>query len=357
MRLSSGKSVKIGGLVFGGGAPVRVESMLKTPLADTESCLNELDGLKRAGCELVRVAFPNTELESELKIVVKNSPIPIMADIHFNHKLALKALECGCCSIRINPGNMGSREGLMEVLTAARSNGAVIRIGSNGGSLSKKQLDAQGGDRALALVYAVEEQLIPLVDSGFEDIIISAKSSSVMDTVRANVLLSQRYPLPLHIGITEAGFGFEGAIKSAAGLGILLAQGIGDTMRVSLTGDAVEEVRTAYSIQRALGLRQRGVNLISCPGCGRRRIDVASLVGKVTALIPENVPDGLSVAVMGCEVNGPKEAAAADMGIAGTQGGFVMFRRGEVVASGCIDEMGEAIALYFNEIKNNSVCM
>ena len=351
--MSSGKSVTIGGVVFGGGAPVRVESMLKTPLADTENCLRELAGLKQAGCELVRVAFPNAELDEELKSVVKNSPIPIMADIHFNHKLALKAIECGCSSIRINPGNMGSREGLMEVLAESRSNRVVIRIGSNGGSISRKQLDAQDGDRARALVYAVEEQLIPLIDSGFEDIIISAKSSSVMDTVRANAILSQRYPLPLHIGITEAGFGIDGAVKSAAGLGILLAQGIGDTMRVSLTGDAVEEVRVAYSIQRSLGLRHRGVNLISCPGCGRRRIDVASLVDRVTALIPDDVPDGLSVAVMGCEVNGPKEAASADMGIAGTQGGFVMFRAGEVVASGCTEEMEGALKRYFNEIKNN----
>ena len=352
--MSSSKSIKIGGLVFGGGAPVRVESMLKTPLTDPESCLRELEELKRAGCELVRIAFPNADLDAELRAVVKDSPIPIMADIHFNHKFALKAIECGCCSIRINPGNMGSKEGLMEVLASARANGAVIRIGSNGGSLSRKQLDAQDGDRARALVFAVEEQLLPLIDSGFEDIVISAKSSSVPDTVRANIMLSQRYPFPLHIGITEAGFGIDGAVKSAAGLGILLAQGIGDTMRVSLTGDAVEEVRVAYSIQRALGLRKRGINLISCPGCGRRRIDVAELVDKVTSLIPESVPDGLSVAVMGCEVNGPKEAAAADMGIAGTQGGFVMFKSGEIVLSGGMAEMERALVEYFDDVKNPS---
>ena len=351
--MSSGKSVKRGGVPFGGGAPVRVESMLKTPIADTEGCLNELTRLKQAGCELVRVAFPKPEFDKELKLLAENSPVPIMADIHFSHKLALKAIECGCPSIRINPGNMGSREGLMDVLAASRLNGVVIRIGSNGGSISRKQLDSQGGDRARALVYAVEEQLVPLIDSGFEDIIISAKSSSVIDTVRANTILSQRYPFPLHIGITEAGFGVDGAVKSAAGLGILLAQGIGDTMRVSLTGDAVEEVRIAYSIQRSLELRKRGVNLISCPGCGRRRIDVASLVDRVTALIPDDVPDGLSVAVMGCEVNGPKEAASAEMGIAGIQGGFVMFRCGEVVNSGSTDEMEGALKKYFDEIKNN----
>lgn len=316
--MSSKKRVRAGGLDFGGGAPVRVESMLKSRLDDVPACLRELDALKGAGCELVRVAFPSEDLRSDLVALVEKASVAIMGDIHFNYKLALCAIDCGCGSVRINPGNMGGGEGLMEVLSAARSNGAVVRIGSNGGSLSAKQIAVQGGDRSLALVHAVEEQLLPLIDAGFEDIIISAKSSSVPETVRANLILSQRYPFPLHIGITESGAGMDGAVKSAAGLALLLGQGVGDTMRVSLTGESVEEVRVAYGIQRALGIRRRGIDFISCPGCGRRRIDVARMAQRVKQMLPETLPDGITVAVMGCEVNGPKEAAAADFGIAGT---------------------------------------
>ncbi|MDR0648484.1 MAG: (E)-4-hydroxy-3-methylbut-2-enyl-diphosphate synthase [Synergistaceae bacterium] len=344
--MGSAKSVKIGGLVFGGGAPVRVESMLKTPLEDADGCLAELGGLAEAGCELVRVAFPREELRGNLSELTQKSPIPVMADIHFNYRYALAALDCGCGSVRINPGNMGGRDGLMEVLSAAKSLSAVIRIGSNGGSLSAKQLESSGDDRALALVKAVEEQLIPLVDAGFEDVIISAKSSSVPETVRANALLAQRYPFPLHVGITEAGPGVDGAVKSAVGLGVLLSQGIGDTMRVSLTGESKAEVDTAYAIQRALGLRQRGVELISCPCCGRRRIDVPELVVKVKSLLPEGLPDGTTIAVMGCEVNGPKEAAAADLGIAGTAKGFVLFKKGKTVATGGEDDLEEILASF-----------
>ncbi|MDR1885971.1 MAG: flavodoxin-dependent (E)-4-hydroxy-3-methylbut-2-enyl-diphosphate synthase, partial [Synergistaceae bacterium] len=296
-------SVTIGGLVFGGGAPVRVESMLKSRLDDTGACLEELDGLRGAGCELVRVAFPEANLRESLRALVSETKVPIMADIHFNHKLALEAMECGCGSIRINPGNMSGMEGLRSVIDAARANGVVIRIGANGGSLSGKQLAACEGNRAAALVLAVEEQLIPLMESGFSDIIISAKSSSVPETVLANTILSGRYQYPLHIGITEAGPGMDGAVKSASGLAILLAQGIGDTMRVSLTGDSRTEVEVAYMIQRSLGLRQRGVNLVSCPGCGRRRVEVVRLVETTRGIISRmaergaNLPDGLVVAV------------------------------------------------------------
>jgi (E)-4-hydroxy-3-methylbut-2-enyl-diphosphate synthase len=333
-------SVKIGGLQFGGGAPVRVESMLKSRLEDTESCLAELEGLMAAGCELVRVAFPSADLYESLRTLVSRTEIPIMADIHFSHTLALAAMSGGCGSIRINPGNMSGREGLMSVIDAAKSDGVVIRIGANGGSLSAKQIAAAGGDRAAALVMAVEEQLTPLMESDFDDIIISAKSTSVSDTLLANTILSSRYTYPIHIGITEAGPGLEGAVKSAAGLGILLAQGIGDTMRVSLTGDSRTEVEVAYMIQRALGLRKRWLNLISCPGCGRRRVDVVSLANMTKEIIAgleavgKKLPEGFDVAVMGCEVNGPREAAAADIGVAGTQGGYVLFKHGSVIATG-----------------------
>lgn len=344
--MSSAKHVTIEGVQFGGGAPVRVESMLKARLDDTEGCLAELEALKEAGCELVRVAYPDEALCDRLMALVERAPLPLMADIHFSHKYAISAIDCGCRSIRINPGNMSGAKGLSEVLAAARANGVVIRIGSNGGSLDNRQIEVAGGDRTAALVAAVEEQLAQLTDAGFEDIIISAKSSDVGETVRANLALSQKYPFPLHIGITEAGPGMDGAVKSAVGIGIMLSQGVGDTVRVSLTGPPVHEAETAYSILRSLGLRQRGVNLISCPGCGRRRVDIFGLVERVRSLLPPDLPDGLHVAVMGCEVNGPKEAANADIGIAGTQNGFVMFRHGEVVATGGIEELEEKLELF-----------
>lgn len=324
-----------------------MESMLKTPLEDADGCLRELEGLGASGAELVRIAFPSEALSQNLRAVTQKTPIPIMADIHFNHKLAILAIDCGIRSIRINPGNMSGREGLMNVLSAARANGAVVRIGSNGGSLSAKQIAHAGGDRAMALVHAVEEQLVPILETGFCDIVISAKSSSVPETVRANHILAQRYPYPMHIGITEAGPGRSGAVKSAAGLGILLAQGIGDTMRVSLTEEGRAEVEVAYDILRSLGLRLRGVDLISCPGCGRRRVDVAELARSVRAMLPESLPDGTTVAVMGCEVNGPKEAAAADIGIAGTQSGFVLFERGTVITNGERSDLTKTLSAYF----------
>jgi (E)-4-hydroxy-3-methylbut-2-enyl-diphosphate synthase len=323
--------------------------MLKTPLSDTEGCLEEVDTLEKAGCELVRIAFPNEKFKENLKYLIEKSKIPIMADIHFNHKFAIAALDCGAASIRVNPGNMTDAPGLASVLSAAKANGAVIRIGSNGGSLNRKQLELYG-DKVSSLVGAVEEQLRQLTDAGFEDVIISAKSSDVNETVRANFILAERYPYPLHIGITEAGGGLDGAVKSAVGLGILIAQGIGDTMRVSLTGDSKTEVDVAYTILRSLGVRRRGVNMISCPCCGRRRVDVAGLAARVKAALPDRVPDGLTVAVMGCEVNGPHEAAAADIGIAGTKGGFVFFERGVAVGSGKLDEMERLLASRLKEI-------
>ena len=346
--MGSSKYVTINGTRFGGNAPVRVESMLKTPLSDVEGCAGELDELNKSGCELVRIAFPDESCRANLKYLIGVSKVPIMADIHFNHKFAIAALDCGVSSIRINPGNMTSAEGLASVLAAARARGAVLRIGANGGSLNNKQIAAHG-DRASALVAAVEEQLKPLIDAGFEDIIISAKSSSVNETVRANFILSAKYPYPLHIGITEAGSGTDGAVKSAVGLGILLGQGIGDTIRVSLTGDSRTEVEVAYTILRSLEMRKRGVNLISCPCCGRRRVDVAELVARVKAILPDPAPDGLEIAVMGCEVNGPREAANADIGIAGTEGGFVLFEKGEPVLSGSPGELEESLTKHLKE--------
>ena len=341
--MGSRKSVTIDGLKIGNGAPVRVESMLKTPLSDVEGCVAETKLLASEGCELARVSLPEISLAENLAKLVSASELVLMADIHFNHRLALAAIDAGCRSIRINPGNMSGEDGVREVIAAAKSSDVVLRIGANGGSLNNRQIADAGGDRASALVRAVEEQLKILTDNDFTNVIISAKSSSVPVTLKANFLLSERWPFPLHIGITEAGGGVSGIVKGSAGIAMMLGQGIGDTIRVSLTAPGVEEVKVGYHILRALEIRKRGVNLISCPTCGRRRVDVASLAEKVRAMLPADLPDGTTVAVMGCEVNGPREAAGADIGIAGTPEGFVMFRRGESVYSGPIERLGDEL--------------
>jgi (E)-4-hydroxy-3-methylbut-2-enyl-diphosphate synthase len=328
--------------VIGEGTPVRVESMLKVPLSDLGGCLQELRELAEAGCEMVRIAFPDLRDRESLALLVAEGILPIMADIHFDARLAVGALEAGCPSIRVNPGNLGGEARLLDVLAAARERGAVLRIGANGGSLNRRQIEDAGGDQTLALTAAVEEQVRPLVDRGFEEMILSAKATSVPVTVRANRLLAERWPFPFHVGITEAGTGMEGAAKSAVGIGLLLASGIGDTLRVSLTGPSVDEVRVGYSILRALEIRKAGATLISCPACGRRRIDVADLVDRVRPLL-KRLPDGAALAVMGCEVNGPREAAGADYGVAGAAGGVLLFRRGRPFGTVPFEEAPEAL--------------
>ena len=340
--MGSGRSVVLGGLMIGQGAPIRVESMLKTPLLDPEGCLAELEELAEAGCELVRSAYTSLEQEPLLSRLVEASPLPVMADIHFNHRLALSALAAGCPSVRVNPGNLGGEGPLREVLEEAERTGAVLRLGANGGSLNRAQLEGAGGDRGLALARAVEEQLRVLLDRGFHRILLSAKSSHVGETVRANQLLASRYDFPLHVGITEAGPPEEGTIRSSVGLGLLLSQGIGDTLRVSLSAPGVQEVRVGYGILRALDLRQRGVRWVSCPTCGRRRIEVARWVERLRPLT-KDLPDGFTLAVMGCEVNGPREAAEADLGVAGAPGGFVLFRKGRPLGSWPEEELSRRV--------------
>lgn len=336
-------SVDVNGLKIGGGAPVRVESMLKTRLSDIEASVNETERLRECGCELARVALPDDSLAGDFKELVSRSAVPLMADIHFNHKLALAALNAGCRAVRINPGNISSAEGVAEVVAAAKDTGAVIRIGANGGSLNTKQLEKTGGDRGAALVLAVEEQLSVLEKHSFQNIILSAKSSSVSETVRANFILSQRWQYPLHIGITEAGCGNSGVVKGAAGISLMLAQGIGDTIRVSLTDDCAREIETGYNILSALGLRSRGWELISCPTCGRRRIEVAELVKRLMDIVPAGSHTGMKIAVMGCEVNGPKEASGADLGIAGSPDGFIVFKKGVFLCHGKMADFEEVI--------------
>ncbi len=322
------RTVRIGNLTIGGDAPVRVESMLTSSLENLDSCINEVESLVEEGCELIRVAFPLKEHAPALEELLRNSPVPLMGDIHFDEELAVEALRRGCPSIRINPGNM--RKGISRVVQEARKRGAVLRIGANGGSLNGEQIAKASGDVGLALVGAVEEQLAILEEENFRDIILSAKATNIGHTLRANQLLASRYSYPLHIGITEAGSGIPGIAKSACGLGLLLSQGIGDTLRVSLTGPSPEEVRVGYAVLRALDLRRRGPSLISCPTCGRRKIDVFAVVTALEPLL-RDLPEDLEIAVMGCEVNGPREAAGADMGVAGTPSGAAFFSKGTLV--------------------------
>ena len=353
--MGSKRIISIDGLLIGGNNPVRVESMLKTPLSNLSSCEEELRNLSGEGCELVRVSLPSPDLADALALLIKNTAhIKIMADIHFNHKFAIAALDAGCPSIRINPGNMTDKKGLAEVVKLAGERGAVIRIGANGGSLNNAQIAKAEGDRAKALASAVEEQIFLLNDNSFDKMIISAKSSSVTETVRANTVLAQKYDYPIHIGITEAGSGVSGVVKGSLGIGMMLSQGIGDTVRVSLTEPGVEEVKTAYHILRSLEIRKRGCNFISCPTCGRKRVDVASLSKIVMSLLPVDMPDGMTIAVMGCEVNGPKEAAGADLGIAGTPDGFVMFRKGKHICSGSINRLEDELVKIVKTLRNGS---
>jgi (E)-4-hydroxy-3-methylbut-2-enyl-diphosphate synthase len=332
------KNVCIQGLLIGKQYPVRVESMLKVPLSDPEGCQKQLDRLEQEKCELVRIAFPSIELSDNLRMTIKNP------------RLAIEAIEAGCRAIRINPGNMGSTDRLMDVIHCAVEHETVIRIGANSGSLNEFQLQETNGNVAQALFLAVEQQIHALTEHGFENIILSAKSTNVLETVESNYLLHSKYPLfPLHIGITEAGPGFRGIAKSAAGLSLLLSQGIGDTMRVSLTEPPELEVAVAYEILRSLGLRNCGPEIISCPTCGRKRIQVSDIVEDLEPLF-KTLPDGFKVAVMGCEVNGPREARNADLGIAGTLSGFVVFRKGKVIRNCRRDQLPEVIAALANEI-------
>lgn len=325
------KNLSIQGLMIGRNFPVRVESMLKTPLSDPMGCLDQLKDLSSEKCELVRIALPSMDWCDNFAEVVKRSPIPVMADIHFDYKLALKAIEAGCKAIRINPGNMGTGAGLRALVDCAKNNGTVIRVGANSGSINTFQLREARGDMSKALFIAVEEQIRLLLDNGFEDIILSAKSTNVSETVNSNILLSEKYPdFPFHIGITEAGPGYRGIAKSSVGLSILLSQGIGDTIRVSLTDSPVLEVKVAYEILRSLGLRNIGPEIVSCPTCGRKRINVYKIVQELEPFFSK-LPDKFKIAVMGCEVNGPREAQNADLGIAGTINGFVIFKKGKVI--------------------------
>lgn len=330
-RLTTRK-VRVGQVEIGGGAPISVQSMTITDTRDVEATLAQIYQLAAEGCEIVRLAVPDVEAASALAQIRPRSPLPVVADIHFDHRLALAALEAGVDKLRINPGNIGSRERTRIVAREARSRGVPIRIGANIGSLSKATLRRFGEPCAEALVESALEDVRVLEDLDFHDIVISVKASEVPMMIEAYTMISEQVAYPLHVGVTEAGTAWAGALKSAVGIGAVLARGIGDTIRVSLAADPVEEVRAAYEILKSLHLRVRGVQFVACPSCGRAEVDILQIAQEVERRL-RDVPAPVKVAVMGCAVNGPGEARMADLGIACGRGMGLLFEDGRIVAS------------------------
>ena len=324
------RQIHVGNVPIGGGAPVSIQSMLNTKTTDVAGSLAQIDQLKKAGCQIVRLAVPDQKAAAAFAQIARQSPLPLVADIHFDYRLALAAAEGGAKKIRINPGNIGSEDRVRAVAEVCKDKNIPIRIGVNGGSLEKELLTKYGHPTAEALVESALGHIALLERWDFTDICVSLKSSSVPTTMRAYQLMSQRTDYPLHLGVTETGTQYMGTIKSAMGIGGLLCLGIGDTLRVSLTADPVEEVRTAKAILKAAGLRSEGVELISCPTCGRTNIDLFSLVRDVEQAMQTCQKD-ITVAVMGCVVNGPGEAREADVGIAGGINEGILFQKGKLV--------------------------
>lgn len=336
------KAVKIKDITIGNGAKIAIQSMLNVPTIDTTAALSQISRLAGAGCDIVRLAVPDNDAAEAMKTIIEKSPIPVVADIHFDYRLALKCIEYGVHKIRINPGNLGGEERAAEVAKAAKEAGIPIRIGVNGGSLEKGLLEKSGGYLARAMVESARGHIEILNRYGFDDIVLSMKSSDVKTTISAYRLARSEFDYPLHIGVTEAGTTEEGIIKSAIGIGSLLADGIGDTIRVSLTDDPVEEVKAAKLILKALNLYGDCVNVVSCPTCGRTKIDLIPIANTINSAV-ENIHKKLKIAVMGCVVNGPGEAADADIGIAGGDGCAVLFRKGKIVRKIPEDRIVETI--------------
>ena len=323
------RTVDIGGVKIGGDNPVAIQSMCNTDTRNVSETVNQIKKLEQKGCEIIRVAVPDMEAASALKKIKSQISIPLVADIHFDYKLALASMENGADKIRINPGNIGSEEKVKAVVNMAKDMNIPIRIGVNAGSLEKELLEKYGVSEKSLVQSALKEVSI-LEKLNFENIVISVKTSSVPMTVKAYSMLSDMTDYPLHIGVTESGTPYNGVIKSSVGIGTLLMMGIGDTIRVSLTGDPLDEIRAAKSILKAAGIRNFGAELISCPTCGRTRIDLISLAEKVEKEI-ENIDKPIKVAVMGCVVNGPGEAKEADIGICGGKGEGLIIKKGEII--------------------------
>jgi len=324
------RRVTIGGIAVGGGAPISVQTMTKTKTSDVKATVAQIIQAAEAGCDIVRVTVNDKEAADAMNEIVRQSPIPVVADIHFNHIFALKAIEANVAKVRINPGNIGSRERIHQVLGAAKDKGIPIRIGVNSGSLEEDILEKYGYPTAEALYESAMRHVQICDEGGFRDIIISVKSTDVRLMIDAYRLVAQRTDIPLHLGVTEAGTTRIGTIKSAVGIGTLLAEGIGDTIRVSLTDDPVKEVEVGKEILRSLGLATRNVELIACPTCGRLEVDLFAIMAELEKRL-EGVKKPVKIAVLGCVVNGPGEASEADIGIAAGKGVGILYRKGEVV--------------------------
>ena len=326
------RRVKCGSVIIGGGAPVSIQSMTNVDSRDEGALLRQIGELKEAGCDIVRIAVPDREAAGVLKKVKAQTDVPLVADIHFDYRLAIAAIEAGADKIRINPGNIGSRERVKAVVEAAADRDVPIRIGVNSGSLEKDILERNGGVTAEGLAESALRNIGYIEDMGYENLVVSLKSSDVVMNYRAHKLVAEKTDHPIHIGITEAGTLKRGKVKSAIGIGSLLLEGIGDTLRVSLTADPVEEVRYAKEILETIGLRKPKVDLVSCPTCGRTKVDLQRLAEEVERRIETiDVKPGLKIAVMGCAVNGPGEAASADFGVAGGSGRGVIFAGGKII--------------------------
>ncbi len=325
------KEIRIGDRVIGSGNPILIQSMCNTRTEDAEATVRQILELEQAGCDIIRVAVPTMEAAQSLTQIKKQIHIPLVADIHFDYRLAIAAIECGADKIRINPGNIGASERVQAVVDKAKEHDIPIRVGVNSGSLEKPLIEKYGGVTAEGLVESALNKVSMIERMGYDKLVITIKSSNVMMCVKAHELISAKTDYPLHVGITEAGTLTAGNIKSAVGLGIILYQGIGDTIRVSLTGDPLEEIKSAKLILRALGLRKGGVEVVSCPTCGRTKIDLIGLADRVENMVAEFDDLDVKVAVMGCVVNGPGEAREADLGIAGGIGEGLLIKKGEVI--------------------------
>lgn len=330
MKRNETKKIRIGDVWIGGGHPVAIQSMTNTRTEDVDATVDQILRLEKAGCEIIRCAVPTQEAALALGEIKKRIHIPLVADIHFDHRLAIAAIESGADKIRINPGNIGSEDRVRKVVEKAKERSIPIRVGVNSGSLEKDLVEKYGGVTAEGIVESALDKVHMIEKQGYDNLVVSIKSSDVLMCVKAHELIAKECPYPLHVGITESGTLMSGNIKSSIGLALILSQGIGDTIRVSLTGDPVEEIRSAKLILRTLGLRKGGIEVVSCPTCGRTKIDLIGLANRVEQMVAD-IPLDIKVAVMGCVVNGPGEAREADIGIAGGIGEGLLIKKGEVV--------------------------
>lgn len=336
------REIRIGDVVIGGTHPVAIQSMTNTKTEDIKGTVEQILRLEASGCEIVRCTVPTQEAAEALKEIKKSIHIPLVADIHFDYRMAIAAIENGADKIRINPGNIGATERLKAVVDKAKEHEVPIRVGVNSGSLEKSLLEKYGGVTAEGIVESALDKVRMIEDMDYDNLVVSIKSSDVMMCVKAHEMIAEKCPYPLHVGITEAGTVYSGNIKSSVGLGIILYEGIGNTIRVSLTGNPVEEIRSAKLILKTLGLRKGGVEVISCPTCGRTQIDLIGLANQVEAMVQE-FPLDIKVAVMGCVVNGPGEAKEADIGIAGGKGEGLLIKKGEIVKKVKEEELLETL--------------